>query len=70
MEQISKAIVDGSLGAIADKMRGLEETGAERDARLIAKTIVAAGSITPNRATRRAIAARERKVRSRGKVGA
>lgn len=70
MQEISKAIVDGSLGAIADKMRGLEETDAERDARLIAKTIIATGSLTPNRAQRRRIAAMERKRASRGKVQA
>lgn len=68
MEQISKAIVDGSLGAIFDKTHVVEGTDDDRDARLIAKTIVAAGSITPNRHTRRAQVAIERKRRSRGKV--
>lgn len=65
MQLISEAITAGSLEEIAERDRREKV-----DARLIAKTIVAAGSITPNRATRRAMVARERKMRSRGKVGA
>lgn len=59
MQQISQAIVGGSLQSIAERE--------QREAELVAKTILDTCSLTPNREQRRRIAAAAGKAKAKGK---